>query len=160
MHYDLIVIGGGAAGFFGAIACAEHSDARVLILEKTSQLLQKVKISGGGRCNVTHSCFDPKQLSQHYPRGEKSLIGPFNRFQASDTIDWFTSRGVELKTEQDGRMFPTTDNSLTIIETLTAAAEAAEVEIRTSEGVDEITPKGNHYVIQSDLGNTYTALYL
>ncbi len=157
MHYDLIVIGGGAAGFFGAIACAEHSEARVLILEKSSQLLQKVKISGGGRCNVTHSCFDPKELSKNYPRGEKSLIGPFNRFQAADTVEWFESRGVELKTEADGRMFPTSDNSLTIIDTLMQAAENAEVEIRTSEGVEEITPKGNHYVINTDLGNTLTA---
>jgi len=157
MHYDLIVIGGGAAGFFGAIACAEHSDAKVLILEKSSQLLQKVKISGGGRCNVTHSCFDPKELSKSYPRGEKSLIGPFNRFQAADTVDWFESRGVELKTEADGRMFPVTDNSLTIIDTLMQAAEDAEVEIRTSEGVVEIEPKGNHYVLTTDLDNTLTA---
>lgn len=156
MHYDLIVIGGGAAGFFGAIACAEHSDAKVLILEKSSQLLQKVKISGGGRCNVTHSCFDPKELSKSYPRGEKSLIGPFNRFQATDTVEWFESRGVELKTEADGRMFPVTDNSLTIIDTLMQAAENAEVEIRTSEGVVEISPKANHYVITTDLDNTLT----
>ncbi|MGJ8655303.1 MAG: NAD(P)/FAD-dependent oxidoreductase [Akkermansiaceae bacterium] len=155
MKYDLIVIGGGAAGFFGAITCAENSNSKVLILEKSSQLLQKVKISGGGRCNVTHDCQDPRALSKHYPRGEKSLIGPFNRFQASDTIDWFTSRGVELKTEADGRMFPTTDNSLTIIETLMNAAEKAGVEIRTSLGVEAILIEGdNNYMIITEDGDT------
>lgn len=155
MKYDLIVIGGGAAGFFGAITCAENSNSKVLILEKTSQLLQKVKISGGGRCNVTHDCQDPRALSKHYPRGEKSLIGPFNRFQASDTIDWFTSRGVELKTESDGRMFPTTDSSLTIIDTLISAADKAGVEIRTSTGVETILVEDdNHYLIITEDGDT------
>ncbi len=158
MNYDLIVIGGGAAGFFGAITCAENSsNAKVLILEKSSQLLQKVKISGGGRCNVTHDCQDPRALSKHYPRGEKSLIGPFNRFQPSDTIDWFTSRGVELKTEEDGRMFPTTDSSLTIIDTLMEAAENAGVEIRTSTGVEAILVEGdNHYMVITEDGDTLT----
>ena len=157
MKYDLIVIGGGAAGFFGAITCAENSNSKVLILEKSSQLLQKVKISGGGRCNVTHDCLDPRALTKHYPRGEKSLIGPFNRFNASDTIDWFTSRGVQLKTEPDGRMFPITNNSLTIIDTLMDAAEKAGVEIRTSEGVASILKEDdNHYIITTDHGNTLT----
>lgn len=157
MNYDLIVIGGGAAGFFGAITCAENSNSRVLILEKSSQLLQKVKISGGGRCNVTHDCQDPRTLSKHYPRGEKSLIGPFNRFNASDTIEWFTSRGVELKTEPDGRMFPTTDSSLTIIDTLMDAAENAGVEIQTSQGVAAILKEDeNKYIITTDDGNTLT----
>tara|TARA_B110000879_G_scaffold31074_1_gene42461 strand:- start:56635 stop:57858 length:1224 start_codon:yes stop_codon:yes gene_type:complete len=160
MNYDLIVIGGGAAGFFGAITCAENSNnkAKVLILEKSSQLLQKVKISGGGRCNVTHDCMDPRSLSKSYPRGERSLIGPFNRFQASDTVEWFTSRGVELKTEEDGRMFPTTNNSMTIIDTLMDAAENAGVEIRTSEGVAAILKEDdNRYLITTDDGNTLTA---
>lgn len=158
MDYDLIVIGGGAAGFFGAITCAEQSNNKVVILEKTSQLLQKVKISGGGRCNVTHDCQDPRALSKHYPRGEKSLIGPFNRFQAADTIEWFTARGIELKTEADGRMFPTTDDSQTIIDTLIDAAEDANVEIRTSLGVTGIVKEAdNHYLITTDDGNTLTA---
>lgn len=158
MKYDLIVIGGGAAGFFGAITCAENSNSKVLILEKSSQLLQKVKISGGGRCNVTHDCMDPRALSKSYPRGEKSLIGPFNRFQTSDTIDWFTSRGVELKTEEDGRMFPVTNNSMTIIDTLMKAAEDAGVEIRTSEGVAAILKEDdNNYLLTTDDGNTLTA---
>ena len=157
MNYDLIVIGGGAAGFFGAITCAEQSNKKVLILEKSSQLLQKVRISGGGRCNVTHDCQDPRSLSKHYPRGEKSLIGPFNRFQPSDTIEWFTSRGVELKTEEDGRMFPTTDSSLTIIDTLMNAAESAGVEIRTSSGVEAILVEDdNHYLVITEDGDTIT----
>lgn len=161
MHYDLIVIGGGAAGFFGAITCAENSNSKVLILEKTSELLQKVKISGGGRCNVTHDCRpdnSPRALSKHYPRGEKSLIGPFNRFQATDTIAWFTTRGVALKTESDGRMFPTTNNSATIINALMKAAEDAGVEIRTSEGVAAILKENdNHYLLTTDKGSTLTA---
>jgi predicted Rossmann fold flavoprotein len=115
-HWDLVVIGGGAAGFFAAITFAESAPgSRVLILEKTAHTLGKVKISGGGRCNVTHACFDPKALADHYPRGSKALIGPFNRWGATDTVDWFSARGVELKTEADGRMFPTTDSSQTII---------------------------------------------
>jgi len=157
MNYDLIVIGGGAAGFFGAITCAENSNSKVLILEKSSQLLQKVKISGGGRCNVTHDCQDPRALSKHYPRGEKSLIGPFNRFQAADTIEWFTSRGVELKTEEDGRMFPTTNNSATIIDALMNAAEDAGVEIRTSVGVEAILVEDdNNYMVITEDGDTIT----
>ena len=94
MFVDLIVVGGGAAGFFSAITCAELSEKSVLVLEKTSQLLQKVRISGGGRCNVTHACFEPRELATFYPRGEKSLIGPFHRFGPTDTVEWFESRGV------------------------------------------------------------------
>lgn len=136
--FDLITIGGGAAGFFGSIAAAENGASKVLILEKSSKLLAKVKISGGGRCNVTHHCFDPKELSKHYPRGEKALIGPLHRWGAQDTVDWFQSRGVELKTESDGRMFPVTDDSQTIIDCLLKAARAAGVKIETSKGVASI----------------------
>ena len=96
MTWDLITIGGGAAGFFGAITHADLGGGPTLILEKSAQLLGKVKISGGGRCNVTHDCPAPKQLSENYPRGEKSLIGPLHRWGVADTIDWFTARGVEL----------------------------------------------------------------
>ena len=153
--YDLIVIGGGAAGFFGAITAAETSGLNVLILEKSSQLLQKVKISGGGRCNVTHDCFDPKQLSKHYPRGEKSLIGPLHRWGAADTVEWFASRGVELKTESDGRMFPITDSSQTVIECLINTANNAGIEIQTSTGVKEITKTENgEYSLLTDHGDT------
>jgi predicted Rossmann fold flavoprotein len=127
----IVVVGGGAAGFFGAIACAEaHPDARVVLLEAGRQVLAKVRISGGGRCNVTHACFDPAELVQYYPRGGKALRGALTRFQPRDTINWFEGWGVRLKTETDGRMFPTTDNSETIVACLLAAAKASEVHIR------------------------------
>ena len=157
MFFDLIVVGGGAAGFFSAITCAENSDKSVLILEKTTQLLQKVKISGGGRCNVTHDCFEPRELSRNYPRGEKSLIGPFHRFGAADTVDWFSSRGVTLKTEADGRMFPDTDSSQTIIDALLGAADAAGVAIHTSEGVTSIVKNEDNFELETDTGDSYTA---
>jgi predicted Rossmann fold flavoprotein len=156
MLFDLIVIGGGAAGFFSAITCAENSGKSVLILEKTSQLLQKVKISGGGRCNVTHQCFEPRELSRNYPRGEKSLIGSFNRFGAADTVDWFAKRGVTLKTEADGRMFPDTDSSQTIVDTLLGAADAARVSIHTGEGVISVVKNGDNFELVTDTGNSYT----
>ncbi len=134
-----IIIGGGAAGFFGAIACAEaHPQYRVTLIEKSQKFLSKVKISGGGRCNVTHSCFDPSRLILHYPRGGKSLLGPFNQFQPRDTIEWFKERGVELKTEDDGRMFPCTDDSQTIIQCLMEASKKAGVELQTGVSIDEI----------------------
>jgi len=113
------VIGGGAAGFFAALRHKEiYPDHQVIIFEKTSKLLGKVRISGGGRCNVTHACFEVKKLVTYYPRGSKELIGPFHRFQPADTVKWFEDRGVELKTEEDGRIFPVTDQSQTIIDCL------------------------------------------
>jgi predicted Rossmann fold flavoprotein len=134
-----VIIGGGAAGFFGALACAEQApDARVIILEKHRQLLAKVRISGGGRCNVTHHCFDPLELIKNYPRGHKALRGPFARFQPRDTVDWFESRGVTLKAESDGRMFPTTDSSETIINCFKREAERLGVIVRTECGVEGI----------------------
>src|SRR5579885_3008984 len=109
----VIVIGGGAAGFFGAIAAAETLGARghVTIVEATAHPLAKVRVSGGGRCNVTHACFEPRELVKFYPRGARELLGPFTRFGPRDTVAWFADRGVELKTEADGRMFPITDDS-------------------------------------------------
>ena len=113
----VIVVGGGAAGFFGAIAAAQaNPQAQVTILEAGQQPLSKVRISGGGRCNVTHACFDPALLVQHYPRGGKALRGAFSRFQPQDTVAWFRRHGVTLKREADGRMFPTTDSSETIVD--------------------------------------------
>jgi len=139
MH-KLIVIGGGAAGFYGAISAGECGVDDTLILERGPEVLTKVRISGGGRCNVTHDCFDPKELTKNYPRGGKSLIGPFHRFQPSDTIAWFEERGVSLKTEKDGRMFPTTDDSKTIIDCLTHAAHQLNIRWRTHCGVTAIRP--------------------
>jgi predicted Rossmann fold flavoprotein len=138
-HLNHVIVGGGAAGFFAAIACAQSFPAhRVILLEKTRQPLAKVRISGGGRCNVTHACFDPALLVRHYPRGSKELRGPFSRFQPKDTIEWFEKRGVPLKTEEDGRMFPTTDSSETIIACLYAEAKKAGVDLRLERGIQEI----------------------
>ncbi len=132
----IVVIGGGAAGFFGAITCATaHPHTRVTLLEAGHQPLSKVRISGGGRCNVTHACFDPATLISYYPRGAKALRGAFSRFQPKDTVAWFGSHGVQLKTEADGRMFPVTDNSETIVDCLVKAAEDAGVKLRTGTPV-------------------------
>jgi predicted Rossmann fold flavoprotein len=134
----VIVVGGGAAGFFAAITCAESAPGtEVILLEKGPQFLSKVRISGGGRCNVTHACFDPRELAARFPRGGQALIGPFQRFQASDTVEWFESRGVKLKTEEDGRMFPVTDSSQTIIDCLINAAKRAGVKSLTGRGLEE-----------------------
>ena len=122
----IVIVGGGAAGFFAALACAGAGGAaEIVILEKTSQFLSKVRISGGGRCNVTHACFDEREFATRFPRGEQALIGAFKQFQARDTVAWFAARGVKLKTESDGRMFPTTDSSQTIIDCLLNAAREA-----------------------------------
>lgn len=135
----IVIVGGGAAGFFAAITAAEASPgAAVMLLERGPQVLAKVRISGGGRCNVTHDCFEPREFSTHYPRGSQALIGPFQRFQARDTVDWFAARGVKLKTERDGRMFPVTDSSATIVDCLTEAAHRAGVTVRTNCGVDSV----------------------
>lgn len=131
-----MIVGGGAAGFFAAIACQEANPAaRVTILESSGALLSKVRISGGGRCNVTHDQPDPALLVRNYPRGARALRGPFTRFGPRETVAWFEGRGVPLKTEADGRMFPTTDDSETIIAALVGAARAAGVEIRTRAAV-------------------------
>jgi hypothetical protein len=157
--WDAIIIGGGAAGYFGAIHCAEAGagELDVLILEKSSRVLQKVKISGGGRCNVTHDCLDPKRMASHYPRGNKALIGPLHRFGVRDTIRWFTHRGVELKTESDGRMFPTTDDSQTIIDCLRDAADASGVQLRTRAAVKGITHADDHFDLKLHNGELVRA---
>ncbi|OGX89724.1 flavoprotein [Hymenobacter coccineus] len=135
------VLGGGAAGFFGAIACAEANPGLpVLLLEKTGKLLGKVRASGGGRCNVTHACDSAAQLVAHYPRGGKALKAAFQRFGVADTIAWFAQRGVALKAEADGRMFPTTDSSETIARALEDAARHAGVQVFTNTAVEEIRP--------------------
>lgn len=147
--FDFVVIGGGAAGIFAAIeAKRAYSKASVILLEKSAVLLSKVRISGGGRCNVTHSCFDPMLLSKNYPRGGKELIGPFHRFQPRDTVEWFQSRGVKLKTEGDGRMFPTTDSSETIIHCLLSEAKKLGVEIAMRQRIEHISKEGEVFLIQ------------
>ena len=127
--------GGGAAGFFAAFAAAE-AGATVTVLEKTGRCLDKVRISGGGRCNVTHACFEPRELAARYPRGGQALLSPFHKFSAPDTVAWFAARGVKLKTESDGRMFPVTDSSQTIVDCLLSAAEKAGVKLRLNCAVE------------------------
>lgn len=141
MVYDLVVIGGGAAGFFGALQVAEmKGDLKILIVEKSPRLLSKVRISGGGRCNVTHSCFEAKKLSDHYPRGGKALRQIFRTYQASHVVNWFQTKGVMLKTENDGRMFPETDDSQTIIDCFLREAHRHGIRIQTGNGVERIVP--------------------
>ncbi|MBC5991558.1 BaiN/RdsA family NAD(P)/FAD-dependent oxidoreductase [Pontibacter cellulosilyticus] len=160
---NIIVIGGGAAGFFGAIASAQaNPNSQVTILEKSNKLLSKVRVSGGGRCNVTHNCFVPTVFSQHYPRGAKQLKEAFKVFGASETIDWFEQRGVRLKAEADGRMFPITDNSETIIECLMHEAGKAGVSIKTGVGVEKIEPQSiadgqQQFVLTLSNGQSITA---
>lgn len=137
---SIAIIGGGAAGYFAAITAAEaEPSAKVTIYEKSKRTLQKVKISGGGRCNVTHACFEPAKLATHYPRGSRELRGAFHRWQPEDTIQWFAQRGVEIKREPDGRMFPVTDDSQTIIDCFQTAARSAGVELRKECGVQSLT---------------------
>lgn len=139
MSEQLLVIGGGAAGFFAAIAAAEaNPDATVRLLEKSGQYLGKVRISGGGRCNVTHACFDPRELVEYYPRGGQELLGPFFRFACSDAMEWFEDRGVALKVESDGRVFPTSDNSETIVSCLESMADTAGVHRASLSGVRSV----------------------
>lgn len=160
--YDLIVVGGGAAGFFAAISAAEDASApvRTLILEQGRDVLQKVRISGGGRCNVTHAEFDPRLLTTHYPRGARELRGAFHRFAPGDTIDWFERAGVPLKVEADGRVFPVSDSSESIVTALTSAACRLGVEIRLSSKVESIdrTPQG--FAVRLLTGQSLTAKQL
>jgi predicted Rossmann fold flavoprotein len=136
---QIAIIGGGAAGFFAAIACARaNPENEISIFERGSEFLTKVRISGGGRCNVTHACFDPRTLSEQYPRGERALISPLHRFSPADTVAWFETHGVRLKTESDGRMFPVTDSSRTIIDCLLEEARAAGVRHFARKGIEQV----------------------
>ena len=148
MVHDLIIVGGGAAGIFAALAAKGAAPTlSVMVLEKSAVLLSKVRISGGGRCNVTHACFDPSQLVKNYPRGYKELIGPFHQFQPQHTIEWFEQRGVQLKTESDGRIFPVTDSSSTIIDCLLKEAQALQAEIAIKQKIERIDKGPNGFEI-------------
>lgn len=150
--YDLIVVGGGAAGFFGAINAAQlNSKLRILILEKTSKLLSKVKVSGGGRCNVTHECWDPVALSKHYPRGQRALKNIFYSFQATETVSWFEKQGVKLKVEADGRIFPESNNSQTIIDCFLSLTQKFGIEIKLNSEVISIE-KQKRFHLQTKSG--------
>jgi predicted Rossmann fold flavoprotein len=152
---QIVVIGGGAAGFFAAINAARlaNGKASVVLLEKSTHLLSKVKISGGGRCNVTHHCFEPKELVKYYPRGSKELLGAFHRFNPTHTVEWFESRGVKLKNELDGRMFPITNQSQTIIDCLMSEAQRHKVIIKTNFSVDEIERLDDGFVVKNSTQN-------
>ena len=143
-HSDIIVVGGGAAGFFAAVNAARLApSSKVVILEKSGKVLSKVRVSGGGRCNVTHSCFDNRELVKFYPRGGKELRGAFSRFSVQQTMEWFEERGVELKTEEDGRIFPVTDNSETIAQCLLQESGKYHVEILLHADVKKIKKEKN-----------------
>lgn len=154
---ELIIVGGGAAGFFAAITIAEQNQKlKVTILERGKEGLQKVKISGGGRCNVTHAEFIPHELVHHYPRGEKELLGPFHQFMTGDTIEWFEKRGVQLKIEEDGRMFPITDSSQTIIDCFLNEAKKHQVEILYNYAVKSIEKVANSWKLETSEGDFST----
>lgn len=151
---NVIVIGGGAAGFFAAINIAEQNPSlKVTILERGKEGLGKVKVSGGGRCNVTHAEFIPKELTQNYPRGEKELLGPFHQFMTGDTIEWFEKRGVALKIEEDGRMFPVSNSSQTIIDCFLNQARKLNVEVLYNHSVKTITVANNLFSIATSKEN-------
>jgi len=148
--FDVIIAGGGAAGFFTAINIAERNpQLKIAILERGKEVLGKVRVSGGGRCNVTHACFIPNDLVKFYPRGEKELKGPFNQFCTGDTIAWFERNGVELKIEEDGRMFPVTDSSQTIIDCFLAAAKKYNIQILTGQSIQSLYHAEKHWKVET-----------
>ncbi len=148
MKQQVVIIGGGAAGFFAAITIAESNpDLEVTILEKSKKVLQKVKVSGGGRCNVTHACFIPQELVENYPRGKRELLGPFHQFMTGDTMEWFENRGVSLKIEADNRIFPVSNNSQTIVDCLQQSAENAGVHLILQAHVNQIIKNENQYEV-------------
>jgi len=163
MNFDLIVIGGGAGGFFTAIRLAElHPGARICILEAARKPLSKVEISGGGRCNVTHACYEPQELISFYPRGQKEMLGPFYRFQPSDMIAWFESKGVKLKTESDGRIFPVSNSSSTIINCFMNAINHSGIQLLTSTRVSGWTfeEKNKSWLVTLFDGRTINSKFL
>ncbi len=150
IHKDVIIIGGGAAGFFAAINIAlNNSKLKILILERGKQGLQKVKISGGGRCNVTHAEFIPSDLCSNYPRGNKELLGPFHNFMTTDTIKWFEERGVKMKTEKDGRIFPISNNSQTIIDCFLNEVKTNKIEVLYNHSVKTLEKNNESWILNT-----------
>ena len=149
-NFDILIVGGGAAGFFTAINTVEKNPSlKVAILERGSEVLNKVRISGGGRCNVTHACFEPNELVKFYPRGEKELRGPFHQFCSGDTVEWFEKHGVELKIEADGRMFPVSNSSQTIIDCFQEATKKLGISVLTNQSVQSIFKKDSHWKVET-----------
>jgi len=158
--YDVIMIGGGASGFFTAINLAEeYPDLRIAILERSGKVLSKVKISGGGRCNVAHAEYSPREMVKNYPRGEKELRGPFHRFMTADVVRWFEDRGVLIKTEKDGRMFPVSDDSQTVIDCFMDECKRLGVEVLIKQGVDDFYRENENWRVRTATGY-YTARYV
>ncbi|QBN18932.1 BaiN/RdsA family NAD(P)/FAD-dependent oxidoreductase [Flavobacterium nackdongense] len=156
-NFDIIIVGGGAAGFFTAINIVEKNpNLKVAILERGNEVLSKVRISGGGRCNVTHACFEPNELVKFYPRGEKELRGPFHQFCSGDTVEWFSNHGVELKIEDDGRMFPVSNSSQTIIDCFIQATQKLGIAVLTGQSVQSIFKKDNFWKIETPNENYIT----
>ena len=152
--FDILIVGGGAAGFFSAINIVERNPKlKVAILERGKEVLSKVRVSGGGRCNVTHACFEPNELVKYYPRGEKELRGPFHQFCSGDTIEWFEKHDVELKIEDDGRMFPVSNSSQTIIDCFLTASHKLGITIFTGQSVQSIFKKDNCWKIETQTEN-------
>jgi predicted Rossmann fold flavoprotein len=153
-NFDIIIVGGGAAGFFAAINIVEKNPKlKVAILERGKEVLSKVRVSGGGRCNVTHACFEPNELVKFYPRGEKELRGPFHQFCSGDTIEWFENHDVELKIEADGRMFPVSNSSQTIIDCFLQATQKLGISVLTGQSVQSIFKKDNLWKIETQTEN-------
>jgi hypothetical protein len=149
--YDIIIVGGGAAGFFTAINIVEKNPKlKVAILERGKEVLSKVRISGGGRCNVTHACFVPNDLVKFYPRGEKELRGPFHQFCSGDTIEWFENHGVELKIEDDGRMFPVSNSSQTIVDCFISATQKLGIDVLTGQSVQSIYKATDYWKVETN----------
>lgn len=145
----IAIIGGGAGGFFAGINAAEKNpNHQITIFEKGKSVLGKVKVSGGGRCNVTHACFEPRELVKFYPRGQKELLGPFHSFMTGDTMEWFEKRGVSLKIEEDNRVFPITDDSQSIIDCLLKEANKLNIDIRTNSTISKIKPNNTDWSIE------------
>lgn len=153
---DLIVIGGGAAGFYGALQAAEKNPGlSITILEKSSKLLTKVGVSGGGRCNVTHHEYNPARLAHHYPRGEKTLKALFKKYQPENVVAWFAGKGVAIKVEDDGRMFPVTNTSQTIINCFLNEARKHNIRIELNQGVVKLEKHPNHFVLITAKGESF-----
>lgn len=157
-HYDILILGGGAAGFFTAINTAEMlPNKRIAILERGKEVLTKVKVSGGGRCNVTHAEFIPSDLILKYPRGEKELLGPFHQFMTGDTMEWFESRGVPLKIEEDGRVFPTSDSSQTIIDCFLEETHRLDIDVLRGHSVKTISASPEGFTVSTSNGEFHSS---